>query len=272
MTFQEKLSGIIEKKQSLLCVGLDTDINRIPDFLKSDPEPLFAFNKAIIEATAEYAAAYKVNTAFYEACGAAGWEALEKTFAFLPDHTLNIADAKRGDIGNTAKMYAKAIFEKLNADAVTLNAYMGKDTAEPFLADPEKGVFFLCLTSNPGSRDFQYFTDGDLKLYEKIALTVNEWNVNSNCGLVVGATHPEELQHIRSIVPGLPFLIPGIGAQGGDLEKSVQYGLDKNGAGALFNSSRAIIYASADHEFANAASAAAKDTRDALNKAKIKKM
>ncbi len=270
MTFQEKLTSIIEKKQSLLCVGLDTDIEKIPDFLKSEPEPLFAFNKAIIEATAEFAAAFKVNTAFYEAYGAAGWSALEKTFACLPADTLKIADAKRGDIGNTAKMYAKAIFEKLNADAVTLNAYMGKDSATPFLEDPEKGVFFLCLTSNPGSGDFQYFYNGKHKLYEKIALTVNEWNVNSNCGLVVGATHPDELQNIRSIVPNLPFLIPGIGVQGGDLEKSVQYGLDKNGAGALFNSSRAIIYASGDNHFTGAASIAAQNTRDALNKAKMK--
>ncbi|MBN2411855.1 orotidine-5'-phosphate decarboxylase [candidate division KSB1 bacterium] len=268
MTFREKLTNIIKKKQSLLCVGLDTDIEKIPDFLKSDPEPLFAFNKAIIDATAEYAAAFKVNTAFYEAYGAAGWSALEKTFACIPAGTLKIADAKRGDIGNTAKMYAKAVFEKLKADAVTLNAYMGKDSAAPFLQDPEKGVFFLCLTSNPGSQDFQYFNDGKHKLYERIALTVNEWNGNSNCGLVVGATHPEELRGIRSLVPGLPFLIPGIGAQGGDLEKSVQYGLDENGTGALFNSSRAIIYASGDKSFARAASIAAKDTRDALNKTK----
>jgi len=270
MTFQEKLSSIIGEKDSLLCVGLDTDIAKIPDFLKNEPDPLFAFNKAIIKATAEYTAAFKVNTAFYEAYGAAGWNALEKTFAYLPADTIKIADAKRGDIGNTAKMYARAIFDELNADAVTLNAYMGKDSANPFLDDPERGVFFLCLTSNPGSRDFQYFNDGKHKLYEKIALTVNEWNVNSNCGLVVGATHPEELKNIRDLVPGLPFLIPGIGAQGGDLEKSVLFGTDDNGSGALFNSSRAIIYASGDNQYATAASIAAQKTRDALNNAKTK--
>ena len=240
----------------------------MPVSIRSADNPLFAFNKAIIDATADYAASFKVNLAFYEAYGLQGWQALQQTFDYLPGNVIKIADAKRGDIGNTAAMYARAVFDELDADAVTVNPYMGYDSAEPFLQNEEKGVFFLCLTSNPGSQDFQHFSDGRMDLYEKVAETVNRWNSRGNCGLVVGATHPDELSTVRSIAPDLPFLIPGIGAQGGDLEASVKNGTDAEGSLALFNSSRAIIYASQDENFVDAARAAAKLTQDQLNSAR----
>ncbi len=267
MTFQEKLLQIIADKNSLLCVGLDTDPQKIPAVLKNEADPIFAFNKQIIESTADFAAAFKINIAFYEALGLSGWQSLQKTMNYLPGSVIKILDAKRGDIGNTAQMYARAAFDELKADAVTVNAYMGKDSAEPFLQKPEKGVFFLCLTSNPGAQDFQYFCDGKEKLYEKVAQTINGWNTRGNCALVVGATHPEELRDLRALVPELPFLIPGIGAQGGDLELAVRYGTNKTGTNALYNSSRAIIYAAADEQFAVKAAIAAQTTRDALNRA-----
>ncbi len=268
MTFQERVREIIRVKNSLLCVGLDTVIEKMPSAIRSAANPLFAFNKAIIDATADFAASFKVNLAFYEAYGLLGWQALQQTFDYLPENVITIADAKRGDIGNTAAMYARAVFDELGADAVTVNPYMGFDSAEPFLQNEEKGVFFLCLTSNPGSHDFQHFSNGEVALYEKVAQTINDWNTRGNCGLVVGATHPDELTTVRSIAPDLPFLIPGIGAQGGDLEASVKNGTDAEGSMALFNSSRAIIYASKSDDFAAAAGASAKQTQDQLNSAR----
>ena len=271
MNFGEKLNNIIQKKNSLLCVGLDTVLERIPAEIRRQDNPLFAFNKAIIDATADFAAAYKVNTAFYEAYGVQGWRALKQTFDYLPESTISIADAKRGDIGNTAKMYARALFEDLGAEAITVNPLMGKDSVSPFLENPEKGVFFLCLTSNPGSADLQHFSDGRQELYERIVELVNGWNTEGNCGLVVGATHPDELGRIRRAAADVPFLIPGIGAQGGDLVSSVVNGTDANGRSALFNSSRAIIYASSDADFADAARRQAEATRNKLNEARTKK-
>lgn len=252
----------------MLCIGLDTVLEKLPALVRQKKDPLFTFNRAVIDASADLAAAFKINTAFYEAYGIEGWRALEATFKYLPEDVIKIADAKRGDIGNSSKMYARAIFEELGADAITVNPLMGTDSVAPFLENPEKGVFFLCLTSNQGSRDFQHFSDGQQKLYERIADQVNTWNIGDNCGLVVGATHPDELRAIRQRVPRLPFLIPGIGAQGGNLEKSVQYGLDSQGTGAIFNSSRAIIYASDDVEFERAVRSAAEQTRSALNVAR----
>ena len=268
MTFLQKIITAIEEKNSLLCIGLDTDIDKIPESLRSDPDPLFSFNRNIIDATVESAAAYKINLAFYEAYGIRGWQALQKTFDYLAGKTLTIADAKRGDIGNTAKMYARAIFSDLGADAVTLNPLMGKDSILPFLEYREKGSFCLCLTSNPGSKDFQYFSDGNQTLYEKIASRVREWNVHQNCGLVVGATHAREARAIRTLAPDLPFLIPGIGAQGGDIESAVHAGTDARAHNALFNSSRAIIYASSNTDFQQRAYEKAEDTRQALNQAR----
>ncbi|MBN1560938.1 orotidine-5'-phosphate decarboxylase [candidate division KSB1 bacterium] len=269
MNFHDRVQQIIAKKNSLLCVGLDTVIEKVPRAIRTSKNPLLDFNKAIIEATADYAAAFKVNVAFYEAHGVAGWQALFDTFACLPDDVIKIADAKRGDIGNTAAMYSKAVFDLLHADCVTVNPYMGFDSAAPFLTDETKGVFFLCLTSNPGSRDFQYFSNGKQCLYERVATMVNAWNTRHNCGLVVGATHPDELTAVRKMSPELPFLIPGIGTQGGDLAIAVRNGIDAKGSLALFNSSRAIIYASQNSDFAQAAQKTAQATMLQLNQARL---
>ncbi len=267
MQFAQRLDEAIRNKKSLLCVGLDTVLEKVPASLRGHDDPLFAFNKAIIAATAPWAAAYKVNTAFYEAYGLAGWRALQLTFRYLPEDVIRIADAKRGDIGNTSRMYARALFEELGADAVTVNPLMGSDSVQPFLEQEEKGVFFLCLTSNAGSADFQHFGDGREKLFERIARQVQKWNSRGNCGLVVGATHAEELGAVRALVPELPFLIPGIGAQGGDLERSVQLGTDAQGLRAVYNSSRAILYAAQGEDFAAAAGRAAQETQAALQRA-----
>jgi len=264
VNFKEKLAQLIEKKNSLLCIGLDIDVEKCPAAVLSQDSPLFYFNKQIIDATADVAVAYKMNSAFYEAHGMAGWRALQETFDYLPSHVLKIADAKRGDIGNTSVKYARALFEELKADAITVNPLLGYDSVQPFIQFPDKGVFFLCLTSNAGSRDFQYFSDGRVTLYQTIAVKVKEWDTQGNCGLVVGATHPQELAAVRQLAD-VPFLIPGIGAQGGDLELAVQYGTDQDGSMALFNSSRAIIYASAAADFAGAAREQAVKTRDAIN-------
>ena len=265
MNFIEKMRSLIRQKNSLVCVGLDVVKERFPEHIQGDEDAIYAFNKAIIEATSHAALAYKLNFAFYEAYGIEGWNALRKTVEIIPDHCISIADAKRGDIGNTAKMYARAIFDELHFDAMTVNPYLGHDSVQPFLEHPEKGVFLLCLTSNPGSRDFQHYPNNNKKLFEKIAESVNSWNERGNCGLVVGATHPGELEKVREIAPDLPFLIPGIGAQGGDLEQSVLFGTDKSGELAIFNSSRGIIYKSADINFADAAKIETERLRDAIN-------
>jgi len=190
---------------------------------------------------------------------------LKKTIEYIPSDIVTILDAKRGDIGNTARMYARACFEYYGADAVTASPYLGGDALQPFLEYEDRCTFILCLTSNPGSRDFQYVSDGEKTLYKIVAEKVNGWNVKQNCGLVVGATHPEELRDIRELAPDVPFLIPGIGAQGGDVEKTIQWGTDGRGGRALINSSRGIIYASADKNFAEAAGKKAEELRSAIN-------
>ena len=269
MNFTEKLRDTCRGKNSLLCVGLDVVKERIPVHLKNKDEPLLEFNKAIIDATADYAAAFKLNTAFYEAYGARGWQILKSSIECIPDNTLVIVDAKRGDVGHTSAMYAQALFQKLGADAITASPFLGHDSVSPFLADANKGVFFLCLTSNPGSADFQRFESRDKMLFEHVASTVTSWNTEGNCGLVVGATHPEEMGRVRELAPHLPFLIPGVGAQGGDIEKSVKYGTDNNKELALFNSSRGIIYKSNGPDFKDAARQEAKLLRDVLNQARF---
>ena len=253
MTFNEKLNQVCSKKNSLVCVGLDVDLNKIPRFILDEDEPQVFFSKAIIDATIEYAAAYKINTAFFEAYGAKGWEAMAKIVNYLPEDVIKIADAKRGDIGNTSKLYARAFFEEMNFDAITINPYLGGDAVAPFLEDEEKGVFILCHTTNKGAEDFQKFNDGKNAMYERVAEKVQQWNQKNNCGLVVGATYPEEMKHVRSLVPELPFLVPGLGAQGGDFELAIQYATDENGLGAIFNFSRGIIYRSDGEDFAEAA-------------------
>ena len=271
MNFTEKLIQICRQQNSLLCVGLDTDPAKIPDSLRHADDPIFEFNKAIIDATCEVAAAYKPNIAFYEALGLAGWNALERTVRYIPEGILTIADAKRGDIGNTSRMYAKAFFETLNFDAITISPYLGHDSVGPFLENEEKGVFLLCLTSNPGSKDFQHFTDGNQKLHEFIAKKIVSWNEKRNCGLVVGATHPEELKGIRDLASELPFLIPGLGAQAGDVQASVSNGTDENGELALFNSSRGIIYKSNAENFAEVAGREALALRNQINEIRAAK-
>jgi orotidine-5'-phosphate decarboxylase len=211
------------------------------------------FNRWIIETTQDLVCAYKPNLAFYEALGSRGWEILHETLALIPKHIVTIGDAKRGDIGNTAERYAKSLFGDFGFDAVTINAYMGHDAVEPFVRAPERGAFVLALTSNSGSKDFQRQIIGSRPLYEKVVRASMKWNTNENIGLVVGATHAKELKAIRTIAPKMPILIPGIGKQGGDLKSSIRFGCDKNGELAVINSSRAILYASAERDFADVA-------------------
>ncbi len=265
MKFVERLIEIIRKKNSLLCIGLDTDIENIPEKLSGEKDPVFSFNKDIIDKTHDLAAAYKINTAFYEVNGVKGWTSLTKTIDYIPDDVIIIADAKRGDIGNTAKRYARAFFTELKADAVTLNPYLGSDSLEPFIEYDDKGLFILCLTSNKGAQDFQKLKIDGKYLYQVVAEKVVELNKNGNCGLVVGATFPEEMKGIREIAHNLPILIPGIGAQGGDLEKTIYFGTDSKGELALINSSRGIIYSSKGDDFAQAARNAAEELKNQIN-------
>lgn len=244
----------IVQKKSFLCVGLDTDIAKIPVHLLEEEDPVFSFNKAIIDATAQYAVAYKPNTAFYEQQGSKGWIALEKTIDYLKStypEIFTIADAKRADIGNTSAAYANAFFNTLGFDALTVAPYMGKDSIEPFLNFKNKWVILLALTSNPGSADFQYqkINSASEPLYHQVIKTSSGWAGPDKMMYVVGATHPEELGRIRQIVPDHYLLIPGVGAQGGDLNLVAHYGLNKQ-CGLLVNSSRNIIYASGDIDFA----------------------
>jgi len=226
--------------------------------LKSSLNPVLEFNRQIIEATSDLVCAYKPNLAFYEAMGDRGLSALRETLKLIPRSILTIGDGKRGDIGNTAERYAKSLFDDFGFDSITVNPYMGLDSIEPFLKNPEKGVFLLALTSNLGSKDFQRLKINGQPLYEKVVRTAKKWNTNQNIGFVVGATHPRELKMIRKIVPEMPLLIPGIGKQGGDLKSAVRDGCDGNGQLAIINASRSIIYASSGKDFAEAARAEAK--------------
>lgn len=253
-----KLIQEIKAKKSYLCVGLDTDISKLPDGISKDAKGMLAFNQAIIEATQEYAVAYKLNTAFYEQLGSHGLEVLEKTRKLLPDNVLSIADAKRGDIGNTSTMYAKAFFETMDFDAVTVAPYMGYDSVEPFLRFENKITIVLGLTSNKGSEDFQTNEKYHPPLYETVLERVSQWGTTDNLMFVVGATKASELQNIRRIVPHHFLLIPGVGAQGGSAIEVCQNGKNNNG-GLLINSSRGILYASAKADFATIAREKAKE-------------
>jgi len=243
----------INKKSSFLCVGLDTDITRIPKHLLKEDDPIFAFNKQIIDATKEYAVAYKPNIAFYEALGPQGWKSLQKTVEYISDDIFTIADAKRGDIGNTSKMYAQAFFEKLSFDAITVAPYMGSDSVTPFLSFKDKWVILLAATSNPGGFDFQHEDTGGEKLYQRVIRKSQEWGTSGNMMYVVGATRPEALKEIRSSIPDHFLLIPGVGAQGGDLKSVCENGMNQD-CGLLVNSSRGIIYADDSKDFAKEAS------------------
>jgi orotidine-5'-phosphate decarboxylase len=251
----EQLITQIQKKQSFLCIGLDVDLNKIPKYLLEDEDPIFAFNKAIIDATHHLCVAYKPNTAFYEAYGIKGWQALEKTITYLNEkhpEIYTIADAKRGDIGNTSTMYAKAFFEDLGFDSVTVAPYMGKDSVEPFLAFEGKHTILLALTSNTGAFDFQTKTIDGVELYKQVLETSKSWKNSENLMYVVGATKAEFLAEIRQIIPHSFLLVPGVGAQGGNLQDVCKYGMTDS-VGLLINSSRGIIYASNDENFAQAA-------------------
>jgi orotidine-5'-phosphate decarboxylase len=242
----------IQQKRSYLCVGLDTDIEKIPDHLKSNPDAVFQFNKAIVDATKDFCVAYKINTAFYEAQGLKGLEAMEKTVNYIPSTHLKIADAKRGDIGNTSAQYAKAFFNIFNFDAITVTPYMGEDSVRPFLEYQNKWTIVLGLTSNKGADDFELQKLGEEYLYEKVLRTISKWGTPDNLMFVIGATQSRELKNIRKIIPGNFLLIPGVGAQGGSLKEVSESGLTKD-CGLLVNASRAIIYASQKENFADEA-------------------
>jgi len=251
----------INKKNSFLCIGLDVDLNKIPEHLLNLEDPIFEFNKAIIDATHHLCVAYKPNTAFYEAYGLKGWKSLEKTINYLNKNfpeIFTIADAKRGDIGNTSTMYAKAFFEDLAFDSVTVAPYMGKDSVEPFLAFKDKHTIMLALTSNQGAFDFQTKTVEGKELYKQVLETSNSWKNSENLMYVVGATKAEYFSEIRKIIPDSFLLVPGVGAQGGNLQDVCKYGMTDT-IGLLINSSRGIIYASKDENFATAAAIKAEE-------------
>lgn len=257
----EQLLQQIKSKNSLLCVGLDTDINKIPKHLLRENDPVFEFNKQIIDATAEYCIAYKPNIAFYESMGSKGWVSLQKTIEYIPDEIFTIADAKRGDIGNTSRMYASAFFENMNFDSITVAPYMGRDSVTPFLDFDEKFVILLVHTSNPGSQDFQLMESTEGKLYESVIKKSQQWADHKKMMYVVGATRADKIGEIRKLAPQNFFLVPGIGAQGGDLEAVCREGMNENG-GLIINSARGIIYASDDKDFAKVAGRKSEELRD----------
>lgn len=278
MSFLEKLLAASRSNNSLLCVGLDPEPSRLPaKYAGLPPEKAVRdFCLSIIEATAPYVCAFKPNSAFFEVLGPEGLYALQDIIKAVPAHIPVILDAKRGDIGNTARNYAATVFEIYQADAVTINPYLGYDSVSPFLEYHDKGVILLCRTSNPGARDVQDLRVQDdagqtRPLYEVVARRIQSWNKNNNCGLVVGATYPEELRSLRATCPTMPILIPGIGAQGGDLVASVQAGVDTQGERAIISASRSVLYASLDDDYALAAEREARSLRDSINEVRNRK-
>ena len=267
MTFTQQLAAAWQKNNSLLCVGLDPDPAKFPAHLKGRDDAIFEFCKAIVDATADLVCSFKPQIAYFAARRAE--DQLEALIAHI--HAKHpgipvILDSKRGDIGSTAEQYAVEAFERYGADAVTVNPYMGRDSVEPYLAYPDKGVILLCRTSNPGGSDLQFLDVNGEKLYERVArLAAHDWNTTGQIGLVVGATFPAEIARVRAIVGDMPLLVPGIGAQGGDIEATVSAGKTGHATGLMINSSRAILYAGKDEGFAAAARQAAQETRDAIN-------
>lgn len=248
-----ELFAQIQQKSSFLCVGLDPDLDKIPAHLRAEPDPIFSFCKEIVEQTADYAVAYKPNIAFFEALGPKGWESLQKVLEIIPKNVFTIADAKRGDIGNTSKLYAKAFFETMDFDSITVAPYMGADSVSPFLDFENKWVILLALTSNVGSADFQLITDSNGKpLYQSVLEKSQEWGSPENLMYVVGATRGELIGEVRKAAPEHFFLVPGVGAQGGSLSEVAKYGMNST-CGLLVNSSRGIIYASSGKDFGQAA-------------------
>ncbi|HOE95969.1 MAG TPA: orotidine-5'-phosphate decarboxylase [Candidatus Sumerlaeota bacterium] len=265
-TFFERLAARCDQTGASLCIGLDPDPTRLPRHLGSGPEAIYRFCVEIIEATADHAAAFKPNLAFFEAIGVEGWHVLDQVLRAVPQDVPVILDAKRGDIGSTARMYARSLFDRLRAGAVTVNPYMGYDSVEPFLEFERNGTYVLCLTSNQGAFDFQLADD----LYLRVARRVREWNTRGNCGMVVGATKPQFLTSIRAIAPEIPLLIPGLGAQGGDLEATLAAAPDAPPHHLLFNVSRSIIYAADDASFGRQARVAARYYLDRIQRARRK--
>jgi len=270
MKFTEKINKVIKNNNSLLCIGLDTDINKIPKHLLKEKDPVFAFNQAIIDSTFDLVCAYKPNMAFYEAMGIKGFESLKRTVDYLRTkypHISTICDAKRGDIGSTAQMYAKSAFDYFGFDSITINPYLGTDSVEPFLEYKDKGIIILCRTSNKGALDFQSLETGGEMMYIKVAKKILEWNKKyGNCAMVVGATWPEEIKKIRELDGEIPLLVPGVGTQGGDLEKTIKYGINSKKSGLIINVSRAIIYASSGINFAKEAKRKAFELNSEINK------
>ncbi len=269
MTIYEKLDAITQKNNSLLCIGLDPIREKLPAHLHSDPDPFFAFNKAIIDATHDLVCCYKPNTAFYEAEGATGIDSLKKTCDYIrttyPEIVL-ILDPKRGDIGKTNEAYARFVYKYLGADCATLQSYFGGESLEPFLRDPEKGAIIMCKNSNPDSGEFQDLLVDGVPLYQKVAEAfTTRWNTHKNVWLVIGATYPDDLARIRQIAPEVPFLVPGVGAQQGSVEQTVRAGLSANGNRLVVSSSSGTIYASDGPDFADEARAQAAALRDELN-------
>jgi orotidine-5'-phosphate decarboxylase len=242
MTFAEKLRTVAGTSGPGLCVGLDPDPARLPEGFRRDLSGLVEYLHKVIRLCAPWACAFKVNTAFYEAFGSAGWRILEEIAEALPENSLRIADAKRGDIGNTAERYAEAFLKRLPFDAVTVSPYLGGDSLQPFLKDPDRGAFVLALTTNPGSKDLQYFSDGKERLYERVLRQIHSWAPQGNLGAVVGATHPQELVQIREKFPTIPLLIPGVGAQGGDIQAITGMAYGPQTGPVLVNVSRGLLY------------------------------
>lgn len=271
MGFLQKLDAAVAKNNSLLCVGLDADFDKLPESVRGSQTPLLDFNKAIIDATAGLVCAFKPNPAFYESRGPGGIEELKQTCDYInrkyPEIPI-IVDLKRGDIGNTNKHYAAFAFDYLGADAVTIHPWLGREAAQPFLDYKDKGIIVLCRNSNPGAGEFQDLEAGGQPMYMHVARNVaKQWNANGNCLLVVGATFPEELMQVRQLVgDDMVFLVPGLGAQGGDAEAVIKAGVNSSGRGLIINSARAILYASGGDDFAEAAKSEAAKTRDTINK------
>jgi orotidine-5'-phosphate decarboxylase len=267
MKFLEQLQGAWTRNDSLVCVGLDPELEKFPAALAGQPSPIFQFNRAIIDATADLVCAYKPQFAHYAAYEAE--DQLERTIEYIHQQHPGIPvilDSKRGDVGNTAQRYALEAFERYGADAVTVNPYLGGDSLEPFLSYEDRGVIILCRTSNPGARDLQDLQVGGRRLYEVVAqLAATDWNSRGNCALVVGATYPQQLVQVRALTGDMPFLVPGVGAQGGDVQAVVSHGQTADGAGLMVSSSRAILYAARDETWIEAARAATRRLRDEIN-------